>query len=106
MDVKGAMLPVGKSKDTNSRRLFLSTETVVAQLKEERSRLDLAIDALKGLNSPASSRKAVSAVPHPAPAARKHGALTAAGRKRLSDLMKQRWAERRKKLQSKKRGKE
>ncbi len=85
----------------------MSIETVVTQLKEERSRLDRAIEALAGLNSPIPSRNAVSAEVCSAPSARKRGGLTAAGRKRLSDLMKQRWAERRKKrLPSKRRGKD
>jgi hypothetical protein len=84
----------------------LSIETEPEQSKEEQSRLDRAIEALEGLNSPSPSRKAVSAPVHSARAPKVRAGLTAAGRNRLSDLMTQPWAERRKKLQSKKRGKE
>lgn len=74
----------------------MSIEAVVAELKEERSRLDRAIEALEALSLPNHSGKALSAAVHLAPAAKKRRGLTPAGRKRLSELAKQRWAERRK----------
>ena len=75
----------------------MDTERIVSELKAEINRLDKAIAALDGANttratgvSDANSRKV-------AQAPRKRHRLTDAGRKRLSMLMKKRWAERRKK---------
>ena len=74
----------------------MDTQRIVSELKAERNRLDKAIAALDGANttgalaSLAHSRKA-------AQAPRKRHHLTAAGRKRLSMLMKKRWAEKRRK---------
>ena len=66
----------------------MNREQIIEQLKEERDRLTQAIAALEG--GAASSR-----VSHTAGKKRTHG-ITAAGRRRLSELMKKRWAERRK----------
>jgi hypothetical protein len=74
----------------------LDTGRIVAELKRERDRLNLAIAALDG-QSPKSAAR-TSAVPHRAARSKKkRDNLTPAGRKRLSDMMKNRWAERRKK---------
>jgi hypothetical protein len=74
----------------------LDTRAIVSELKKERDRLDKAITALDGdaTQPPVISRIDSDSV---APRARKRHHLTAAGRKRLSLLMKKRWAERRKK---------
>ena len=75
----------------------MDTRRIVSELKAERNRLDKAITALGG----ASTTSAPVAVANDATstngtqAPRRH--WTAAGRKRLSMLMKKRWAERRKK---------
>ncbi len=65
---------------------------MLADLKGERNRIDRAIKALSALDSKAGK---------PAPAKRaapwKRSGLTPEGRKRLSEAMKKRWAERRKK---------
>ena len=68
---------------------------IVSELKAERTRIDGAINALAGLspNGAASIH-----APKVAKGAQKSAGLTAAGRKRLSELMKKRWAERRKKV--------
>lgn len=70
---------------------------IVSHLKTEKSRLDQAIAVLEGISSnsagKASGRRAVRT--------RRRRGLTAAGRRRLSELMKQRWAERRKKAANK-----
>ncbi len=75
----------------------MDIQNVLADLKKERARLDAAIEALQGLSSgrkrgpgrPAGSGKAkVAAV------RRRH--MSAAARKRISDMMKKRWAERKK----------
>ena len=69
---------------------------IVAELKRERDRLNLPIAALDG-HSPQSAAR-TSAVPRRATHCKKKGdRLSPASRKRLSDMMKQRWAERRKK---------
>jgi hypothetical protein len=63
---------------------------IVTELKKERARLDRAIAALDG-GAPHSNGTAT--VVHK----RRGSRLTPAGRKRLSEMMKKRWAERRKK---------
>jgi len=71
----------------------------VSELKAERNRLDKAITALGGASTTsdpvAVANDATST--NGAQAPRKRHRLTAAGRKRLSMLMKKRWAEKRKK---------
>jgi hypothetical protein len=75
---------------------ILDTGRIVAELKRERDRLSQAIAALEGQPPKAASKR--SAVPHRAARGKKKGDhLTPAGRKRLSEMMKKRWAERRKK---------
>jgi hypothetical protein len=73
----------------------LDVEKVVADLKSERDRLGRAIEALEGngrvrlTNKSAASAEATNGT-------RRRG-ITPAGRKRLSEAMKKRWAERNKK---------
>jgi len=75
----------------------LDTQEIVKELKAERNRLDRAIAALDGANDTG----ATVATDEPAskdahiPGKRRH--MSAATRKRLSMVMKKRWAERRKK---------
>ena len=73
----------------------MDVEKIIVELKNERDRLEKAIEALEGIGPrPVAVRVAVS----PPPAmGRNPGGLTPAGRKRLSEAMKRRWAERRKK---------
>jgi len=77
----------------------LELTKIVSELKTERARLDRAIAALEGAAAgramPAAKK---SAVAMPATTRKKRGGLTAAGRKRLSEAMKKRWAERKKKV--------
>ena len=63
---------------------------IVTQLKKERDRLDRAIAALDGGVSHSNGTSAGAQK-------RRGSRLTPAGRKRLSEMMKKRWAERRKK---------
>jgi hypothetical protein len=74
----------------------LDTQRIVSELKAERNRLDKAIAALDGANTTraVASHATLENGSH---APRKRHRLTAAGRKRLSMLMKKRWAEKRKK---------
>ena len=75
----------------------MDTQRIVSELKAERNRLDKAIAALDGeTTTQATVAKNVISM-NGAKAPRKRHHLTAAGRKRLSMLMKKRWAEKRKK---------
>jgi hypothetical protein len=77
----------------------LDLEKIVAELEQERDRLSQAIAVLKERDSPTSARK--TAAGNGSGSVARHGrGLTAAGRKRLSELMKKRWAERRRKAKS------
>jgi len=72
----------------------MDIQSILGDLKKERENIDRAISALEGLGSghrrgrPAGSRAG-------AKRARRH--MSAASRKRISEMMKQRWAERKKK---------
>jgi hypothetical protein len=67
---------------------------IVSELKSERDRLNRAIALLEN-EATAARRTAMSVKPA---ASRKRGrSLTPAGRKRLSEAMKKRWADRKKK---------
>jgi hypothetical protein len=74
----------------------LDAQRIVSELKAERDRLDKAIAALDGANSTRAVATSVPAKNGAAPTRKRHR-LTAEGRKRLSVLMKRRWAEKRKK---------
>jgi hypothetical protein len=71
----------------------MDTRTILADLKAELNRLNQAIAALESLDGTATVT-----TPKAAPTqAKKHG-LTPAGRRRLSEKMKARWAARRKQV--------
>lgn len=73
---------------------------IVADLKSERDRIGRAIEALEGSGPRQRAAKmsvSASSTMSSATPGKKRGRLTAAGRKRLSEAMKRRWAERRKK---------
>jgi hypothetical protein len=79
----------------------MDIQTILNDLKRERERLDRAIAALEGpgvrrrgrpVGSVNSSSSSSSAQP------RRH--MSAAARKRISEMMKQRWAERKRKTKS------
>lgn len=77
----------------------MEIDKIVADLKHERDRLIKAITALVGVGGAATGAKR-GRKPGPKAAATKQkrrGGISKAGRKRLSELMKKRWAERRKK---------
>jgi hypothetical protein len=73
----------------------MDTRTILADLKAELSRLNQAIAALESLdgNAPATTPAAIAA-----PTQSKKRRLTPAGRRRLSEKMKARWAARRKQV--------
>jgi len=65
----------------------MDTKQILTQLHAERNRIDRAIAAIEGIHSGGVSRSASSA-----PRKRRRSRMSAAGRKRLSELMKKRWA--------------
>jgi hypothetical protein len=73
----------------------MDLSSIVADLKKEKDRLGRAIEALLGIAPGKRGKKGRG--PAMGGKRKKRKGLTAAGRKRLSDLMKKRWAERRKK---------
>jgi hypothetical protein len=76
---------------------------IVSELKNERNRIDRAIAALNGLDGTGIQRTTKTSSVKPAAITAKHrGHLTAEGRKRLSEMMKKRWAERRKRATGRK----
>jgi hypothetical protein len=93
------------SATTTGKKLMLDTKRIVEELKEEKSRLERAIQALdRAASPPKLARKPRVSAQQPAaqqqPVAAKEtkrGGMTPEGRKRLSLAMKKRWAERRKK---------
>jgi len=68
---------------------------IVSELKKERDRLNRAIVALEGIDGARGSKKL--AAPTLVKAKKGGRGLTSEGRKRLSEMMKKRWAERRRK---------
>ncbi len=79
----------------------MEIDKIVSDLKKERDRLVRAISALVGMGSTATGAKRgrkrgpkAAAAPK---AKKRRGGISKEGRKRLSELMKKRWAERRKK---------
>jgi hypothetical protein len=76
----------------------LDIERIVAELEQERDRISRAIASLKAVNSPGSARR--SAAGNVRPGSKRRGGMSAAARKRLSEMMKKRWVERRKKAKS------
>jgi hypothetical protein len=75
----------------------LDTQEIVKELKAERNRLDKAIAALDGESTTRATVATYAPSGNGAAAPRKRHHLTAAERKRLSMMMKKRWADRRKK---------
>jgi hypothetical protein len=67
----------------------VETDKIIEELRKERDRLTRAIDALIGAIAPTKERR--GGIPK---SGARQGGISAAGRKRLSELMKQRWAER------------
>ncbi|HEV2170348.1 MAG TPA: hypothetical protein VGR40_05335 [Candidatus Binatus sp.] len=78
----------------------MDIDKIVADLKKERDRLASAITALLGMGSGGGNGRRRGRKPGTKMAGTKRkrrGGISKEGRKRLSELMKKRWAERRKK---------
>jgi hypothetical protein len=78
---------------------ILELQRIVTDLKQERDRLNRAIEALEGVRLPRVVKRkgTVKAPSLQVVKGKKSGGLTAEGRRRLSMAMKKRWAERKKK---------
>ena len=74
--------------------------TIVSALKKERDQLNRAIAALEGVDTAEKTVKSSRPTAIASTAKKRGHGLTPEGRKRLSQLMKRRWAERRKKIAS------
>ena len=66
----------------------MDTNQIITELEAEKTRLDEAINALRGLGSGGNGRRGRK----PGRRGRRH--LSAAAKKRISEMMKKRWAER------------
>ena len=77
----------------------LEIDRIVADLRREAERIGKAITALLGSATgvPAKRGRKAKAVPQGTQKRKRRGRLTPEGRKRLSEAMKKRWAERRRK---------
>jgi hypothetical protein len=77
----------------------LDIESIVADLKKERDRVVKAIAALAGMGSTSTGKRRgrKPGAKAAAKTGKRRGGISKEGRKRLSELMKKRWAERRKK---------
>jgi hypothetical protein len=76
----------------------MDIQKIVTELTGERNRLERAIAVLESLSQPSRRRgRPRKATQAPPATPRKRGGITPAGRKRLSAMMKKRWAERKKK---------
>lgn len=79
----------------------MDTKTILADLRTERERLDQAISALEALNGvrPRRGRPAATAPAGNGRRRRRRG-MSAAARKRMSEMMKARWADRRRRAKA------
>jgi len=73
---------------------------ILAELRAERDRIDQAISALEAVNS--AGRRRVGRPPRAARKVRRRGRMSAAARRKLSRLLKQRWAQGKMKPRAKK----
>ena len=71
----------------------MNIDQILSDLKSERDRIDAAIRALEGGKSKRGPGR-------PAGSGRKRRTMSPAARKRISEMMKLRWAERKKKAKS------
>ena len=69
----------------------MDTDRILAELRMERDRIDQAISALEAVNS--TGRRRVGRPPGAARKVRRHGGMSAAARRKMSRLLKQRWAQ-------------
>jgi hypothetical protein len=83
----------------NLERGSMNIGQIVSELKKERDDLNRAIAALEGIGGRRSQKAKISEKASTAQTSRKRRrGLSAAGRRRISEAMKKRWAERRAKV--------
>ena len=83
----------------------MDTASIVKEIKAEIARLSSALTILSSGNSTdAQSYRPKRVLSKRAPVSKPGSRLTPAGRKRLSELMKQRWAERRRRAAGRRKG--
>ncbi len=75
----------------------MDTKRILAELRAERSRIDHAIAAIEGLSTGIVTTARIGRPRPSVSAPRRRRRLSAAARKRISEMMKARWAERKKK---------
>jgi hypothetical protein len=68
----------------------MDTKNILAELRDERTKIDQAIRAIEGISSDGATRPATKRT---ATAAHKKRRMSAATRRRLSMLLKRRWAQ-------------
>ena len=72
----------------------MDSERILSELRSERDRLNQAISAIEGINSDGAGRSSTRRQSATGMRkGRRRGGISAAGRKRLSMLMKRRWAQ-------------
>ena len=69
----------------------MDTKSILADLRAERGRIDKAISALEAVNS--TGRQRVGRPPKATPKVRSRRRMSAAARRKLSRLLKLRWAQ-------------
>ena len=69
----------------------MDTNRILAELRAERDRIDQAISALEAVNS--TGRRRAGRPPRAAQKPRRRGRMSAAARRKMSRLLKQRWAQ-------------
>lgn len=80
----------------------MDIQQIVADLKSERDRIDAAIRALEGTRkSGRGPGRPVGSGKRSSTAGRRRRTMSPAARKRISEMMKLRWAERKKKAKGK-----
>ena len=77
----------------------MDTNRILAELRAERARINQAISALEAVNS--TGHRRVGRPPRPTPTRRRRGRMSAAARRKLARLLKQRWAQGKMKPRSK-----
>jgi hypothetical protein len=73
----------------------MDTQQIISELEAERDRLEQAISALRGS---LSGSRGAGAAAGPGRRGRRH--LSAAAKRRISEMMKKRWAERKKAMKA------
>ncbi len=69
----------------------MDTNRILAELRAERDRIDQAISSLEAVSS--TGHRRVGRPPRTARKVRRRGSMSAAARRKMSRLMKQRWAQ-------------